>query len=247
MKGWRLLAAGLAVYAVAVIATAPATMVDAILRDASAGRMRLAEARGTLWAGTGQIELLDAGRKTGIARHLGWHFQPAWLLRGRLVCAVELGTGAQRFAVMIFPNRIELAAAEISLPATILGVAVPELAPLGLGGDLRVHVTGLVIRRGRLQANATVQWRAASSAHAPVSPLGDYELRFENSGTAVKADLRTLEGPLQLDGSGSWANSASPAFKATAHVLPPHRERLEPFLRMIAIERGAGNFELQLK
>lgn len=62
----------------------------------------------------------------------------------------------------------------------------------------------------------------------------------------MTAVLRTLDGVLQLDGSGTWANGAMPAFKATARVAPLQREQLEPLLRMIAVERGAGNYELRL-
>jgi general secretion pathway protein N len=117
---------------------------------------------------------------------------------------------------------------------------------LGLGGDLNVHVSDLRISNGGADGNGTVVWRAASSALSRVSPLGNYELRFTQSGAGMTTILRTLDGPLQLEGSGSWAQSAKPAFTATARVSPEHREQLEPLLRMISVERGAGNYEFKL-
>ena len=101
--------------------------------------------------------------------------------------------------------------------------------------------------RSAIQGNATLQWRGAGSAFTRVSPLGDYELRFEGEGAAVRASLRTLQGPLQLDGQGSWTSGGNPAFLGTARVPPQQRQQLAPLLRMIAVERGEGSFELQLK
>ena len=87
----------------------------------------------------------------------------------------------------------------------------------------------------------------SGSAFTRVSPLGDYELRFEGEGATVRASLRTLQGPLQLDGQGSWTRGANPEFLGTARIAPEQRQQLAPLMRMIAVERGEGNFELQLK
>ena len=246
MKRWSLLAIGLGAYALALIATAPATLVDAGLQRASHGRLRLAEAQGTLWAGSGQIEIRDAGGRTGVAKALAWRVVPASLLRGHLVCEVGLDPSARRFPVTLSLSRIELANADINLPATVLGLGVPKLAPLGLTGEVLIHVASLSIARDAMEGNATVQWRAAGSTLTPVSPLGDYEVRLDGEGMTIHAFLRTIEGPLQLDGKGSWTQGDSPAFLAMARVPSQHQEQLAPLLRLIAVERGEGRFELQL-
>lgn len=247
MKHWRLIAIGVGAYALALIVTAPATLVDAGLRRASSGQLRLAEAQGTLWSGSGQLEVRDTGGRTGIAKSFAWRVAPESLLRGHLVCEVGLEQDAKRFPVTLSLSRIELANADINLPAAVLGLAVPKLAPLGLTGDVQIHVARLSVARDEMQGNATLQWRAAGSALSPVSPLGDYELRIEGEGSAVRASLRTLQGPLQLDGKGSWTHGNSPAFLATASVPPQYQEQLAPLLRLIAVERGEGRFELQFK
>lgn len=246
MKRWSLLAIGLGAYALALVATAPATLVDAGLQRASHGRLRLAEARGTLWSGSGQIEIRDTGGRTGVAKSFAWRVVPESLLRGHLVCEVELDQSARRFPVTISLSRIELANADISLPATVLGLGVPKLAPLGLTGEVLIHVASLSIARDAMEGNATLQWRAAGSTLAPVSPLGDYEIRLDGEGMTVHAFLRTIEGPLQLDGKGSWTQGGNPVFLAMARVAPQHQQQLAPLLRLIAVERGEGRFELQL-
>jgi len=244
---WRLIGLGLAAYTLVLIAAAPATLIDARLEQASAGRLRLAEASGTLWSGTGQIEIRDANRHSGIAKSIAWRVRPAYLLLGKLRYEVALDHATQHFPVTISLSRIEVADADINLPAEALGLGVAKLAPLGLSGDMLLHVARLAFRRGSVQGNATLQWRGAGSAYTRVSPLGDYELRLEGSGTAVQASLRTLQGPLQLDGQGSWASGRNPVFQGNARVPPQQLQQLAPLLRMIAIDRGEGRFELQLK
>jgi general secretion pathway protein N len=246
MKRWSLLAIGLGAYALGLIATAPATLVDAGVQGASDGRLRLAEAQGTLWSGSGQLEIRDTGGRTGVAKSLAWRVLPASLLRGHLICEVELDQSVRRFPVTISLSRIELANADISLPAAALGLGVPKLAPLELTGEVQLQVSSLSIGHSATRGSATLQWRAAGSALSPVSPLGDYELRLEGEGPAVRATLHTLQGPLRLDGKGSWTHGDSPAFLAMARVPPQYQQQLAPLLRLIAVERGDGRFELQL-
>ena len=246
MKLWAMLAIGLGAYAVVLFATAPATLVDAVLKHTSQGRLRLTEAQGTLWSGSGQIEVRDAGGRAGIARALDWRVVPESLLRAHLVCEVGLEHATRRFPVTITLSRIELANADIRLPAMVLGLGVPKLAPLGLTGEVLIHVANLSIARDTLEGNATLQWLAAGSTLTPVAPLGNYEVRFDGEGMTVHAYLRTIEGPLRLEGEGSWKLGNNPAFLARASVPAQHQQQLAPLLRLIAVERGKGNFELQL-
>jgi len=123
---------------------------------------------------------------------------------------------------------------------------VPKLAPLGLTGDVLLRVANLSIERKEMQGNATLQWRDAGSVLTPISPLGDYELRLDGEGATVHAYLRTIQGPLRLEGKGSWENGRHPVFLATAHVAAQHQQQLGPLLRLIAVDRGEGRYELQL-
>ena len=246
MKRRYLIAIGVLVYVGAVIATTSATLIDGILARASDGRLRLTEARGTLWSGAGQIEVRDAGGRTGIAKNLAWRLLPESLVRGRLICEVELDQSRRRFPVTISMSRIEIANAEINLPAAVLGLGVPKLAPLGLTGDVQLRVTSMSIESKEMQGNATLQWRDAGSVLTTVSPLGDYELRLDGEGATVHAYLRTIQGPLRLEGKGTWVNGKNPVFLATANVPAQHQQQLAPLLRLIAVDRGEGSFELRL-
>lgn len=247
MKRWHLAAIGLAVYAAGIIASAPATLVDAGLQRMSQGKLRLVAAQGTLWSGSGQMEMRDPGARAGVAKSLAWRLQPESLLRGHLVGEVRLDQPGKAFPVILSLSGIELANADISLPASALGLGMPALAPLGLTGDVLLHIAALSVERTQVRGRATLQWRNAGSVFTPISPLGDYELNFDGDGAAVQVLLHTLQGPLQLDGKGSWAIGARPDFLAIALVPPPQLDQLGPLLRLIAVERATGRFELQLK
>jgi general secretion pathway protein N len=241
---WTAPALGLGAYAAALIALAPATLIDVRLQRASDGRLRLAEAQGSLWSGAGWIEIRDAGGRAGVAKRLAWRVLPESLPRARLVAEVELDQAAKPFPVSISLSRMEIADARVSVPAAVLGLGMPRLAPLRLSGEVLVNISHLSLERGRMEGDATLQWRAAGSALTPISPLGDYEVRIKAAGSAVHAALSTLEGPLLLEGKGIWSSGAPPSFLATARVPEQHQEQLAPLLRLIAVERGAGNFEL---
>jgi general secretion pathway protein N len=225
---------------------APASLIDSGLEQATERRLRLTDTRGTLWSGTGQLEMRDRTQRTAVARSIAWRVLPRYFLRGQLRVEVVLDQAAKPFPVTVSVSQIELADADINLPAAALALGEPKLAPLGLTGDVLLHVARLALKRNAVEGSATLQWRGAGSSFTRVSPLGNYELRFEGEGTTVRAFLRTLEGPLQLDGKGSWTSGGNPAFLGSARIAPEQRQQLAPLMRLIAVERGDGNFELRL-
>lgn len=246
MNHRHMLSIGLAAYALALIAGAPASLLDAGLRHITDGRLRLAATQGTLWSGSGQFEIRDSNRVTCISRSMDWHIRLSALPRGQLIYEIDLGQSRRPFPVTLSPSRIALSDTDIDLPAAALALGVPRLAPLNLTGDISLHIDSLAIGREQALGKLSLQWRNAGSAYTPISPLGDYELNLNSDGRTIQVLLHTLDGPLQLDGKGSWANGGNPDFRAVARVLPQHQRQLGPLLRMIATERSAGDFEFLL-
>jgi len=240
-------AIGLGVYVAALAVQAPATLVDAGLKQATNGRLRLAQPQGTIWAGAGLIEIRDVSGRNAISKELTWRVSPESLWRARLVCEVELDRAARRFPLTISFSGIELANVDINLPAAALAFAEPRLQPLRLAGDVLLHATNVLFGRDGMHGAVTMQWLGAVSAFSPVSPIGSYELRFDGRGNSIQATLSTLQGPLQLDGSGTWIRGSNPAFQATARVPPNYQEQLTPLLRLISVQRDEATFDLRLK
>jgi len=235
---------GLGVFTLAAIVLAPATLIDARLEGASDGRVRLAEAQGSLWSGAGWIEAREAHGRAGVAKHVAWRVLPWTLLRGELVAEVELEAVAKPFVATVTLSGIDIANLRAAVPAAALGLALPRLAPLRLSGEVLLDVPRLSLRHQRMSGDATLEWRAAGSALTPISPLGEYEVRFSATGPALHAALRTLHGPLQLDGEGTWSGAGAPSYLVTALVPAQEQEQLAPLFQLIALQRGAGVFEL---
>lgn len=237
--------ATLAAYGLFLVVLAPATLLDAGLRHATNGTLRLAQAHGTLWSGSGRLEIVNAAATSGVGKDLSWILQPGGLWRGRLDFAVAIDHAASRFPVHLSARRIELANVDFTLPASALGVAVARIAPLGPRGELVFHIAKFSRVAGNVAVDAVMTWQDAGSALTAVAPLGTYALQVNGAGGLVHATLRTRSGPLQLDGSGSSRDNGPLVFSATARVDAQHRAQLTPLLRLIAIERSNGDFALQ--
>jgi hypothetical protein len=234
----------LAAYGVFLIMLAPATLVDRGLQRATHGVLRLAQAQGTLWSGGGRLEIRDPTRHVGVGKAVSWVLQPRSLWRGRLDYQVSIDHAAD-FPLHLSVQGIDVAGANFSMPAAALGLAVPHMAPRGLRGDVVVRIARFTRVGDAVSADAVVTWKDASSALTTVAPLGTYELRVDSVAGALNTSLRTHSGPLQLRGSGSWRGGTPPDYSVTARVDTSHKAQLAPLLRLIAIERGNGDFALQ--
>jgi len=229
-----------------LIALAPATLFDRIISSYSDGKVRLSAARGTLWVGEGRVELRNAQGHSNFTRTLAWRLLPARLAHAQLAYEINLNqAGHIPLAISPWPSRVELFDAKIVLPASLIGMAVPRLTPLRLTGDLRIHIHRLNVEPDKLRGDVRMQWQNAGSELSPISPLGEYEFRFDGEESKAQLTLRTVRGPLQLDGRSDWTQGKNPVTAVTARVSPQEQQTLAPLLRLIAVERMDGSFELR--
>jgi general secretion pathway protein N len=84
--------AGALLLAIALAITATATLLDARLAEQSGGRLRMADAEGTLWNGSGELLLLPGGTR----RKIVWHIDAWPLLRGEIRGTLAQEPGAQQ-------------------------------------------------------------------------------------------------------------------------------------------------------
>jgi general secretion pathway protein N len=244
-RAW--LAAGVGLYAIALAALAPARLLDARLDAASGGRLRLVSTEGTLWSGHATAELRDDAGRRRWAAPLGWRLRPAALLAGRLDYRLATVPGASLASLSLSRSRVEMTGLDLALPAKAMAAAIPDLAPWGVDGELRLVSNQLGFGPGHASGKFTLQWRSAGSALAPVAPLGDYALEAEARDAGWHARLHTIAGPLQLSGEGAWRPGHPADFEAIARVPPALAPELSPFLRLVAVERGDGSFAWRLR
>ena len=244
MKPRWLLLTGFGIYSLALLISAPAALFDGQLQKFSSGSLRLAEADGTLWKGSGKLEIRTADGRTIHRKDLSWRFQAERLLFGNMTWLLDMDQGAQIVPLALFPGGVKIAHINIDLPAAALAHVVPDFAEFGLVGDLTFEGKEIRLTQDSMDGSASLRWRNAGLALSPVSPLGSYEINFVMEGPATTFNLNTLSGPLQVDGEGSWIPGSRPVFLSTAEIPEEFESRLAPFLRLIAVERGPGRFEL---
>jgi len=75
-------------------------------------------------------------------------------------------------------------------------------------------------------------WESAAVAQVPGPPLGDYRLRLTAEGKALRFDLATTRGRLQITGSGELS-AGSLRFAGEAAATEEHAGNLNTILRTL--------------
>ena len=236
-----------AAYALALAVRAPATLVDNALQSFSNGRMRIAVAQGSIWSGSGVLEVLGNSGSAPMSQAIRWDVRPASILMARIDTDIGLGNNDRPIPVSVSAFTLEVGASQIKLPATALALAEPRLKPLDLQGEIQLRTNGLKFRRSGMTGSIDALWESAGSSYSPVSPLGSYLLQLEADGQAMRGQLQTRDGPVRIEGQGAWQMGTKPDFRAEVKVPPEMREQLNPLLRLISVQRDEGTFDLQLR
>ena len=245
---------GLAVGAlVGVVAFAPAGWLARAVAAATVQRLLLADARGSVWAGsavlvlTGGPESRDASALPG---RLEWTLGLAALsleLRARHDCclnglaAVRLRPGLGRMSFTLMPSPGWTG----QWPSAWLGGLGTPWNTLQLGGALRLVSPGLSIEsvqgRWRVDGRAEVELLGVSSRLTTLDPLGNYRLTL--SGNAAQAGvaqlkLSTTDGALQLSGDGT-VGPGGVRFRGEARAGAADETALTNLLNIIGRRDGA--------
>lgn len=251
------LAGGLVGIGLALLFFAPAAWLTGAIERATEGRLQLAEPEGTVWSGSG-LPVLTGGPGSRDAAvlpsRLGWSLTPFFGgLRLKLAqdcciapgLSVELRPGWGRMTVVVMP------AAETvgQWPAAWLeGLGAPwnTLKP---GGQLRIVARGLTLRSGtaehagwQIEGQAEIDLLQASSRVSTLDPLGSYRIHIAGQpGGATTLNLSTLDGALQLKGSGEFggAGSRGMRFRGDARAAPGFEPALNNLLNIIGRRNGA--------
>ena len=236
---------------IAVLATqAPASLVDVALDRTTQGRVRLAEATGTVWQGRGRVVLADiveaSADRPAVATvpgvvlpgTFGWKLSAWPLLVGVLDARIE--HDSMREPVLLTGRAGELRATpgSLSLPPVALDRLGSPWNTIRPTGALTVSWDGVTLRSGRFDGRASIELRQAASALTPVRPLGAYRIDVEGSGAQAQVRMITLSGPLRLEGNGSWDARSGLRFTAEALAEEPERARLQPLLGLLGRREG---------
>ncbi len=243
--GWAWLGAMVGVLP-AIVVFAPAHwLADAVAR-ATGGQVLLQQARGTVWTGSAQLVLTGGAASQDSAALPGrvdWRLRPT-LTGVRAQVQAECCTPQPlnaRIAVGLGGVQVSVADGQSQWPAALLtGLGTPwnTLQPQG---QLALQTQGLEARwaAGRLVLAGQVQMdaRAMSSRLSTLRPMGSYRLVLQG-GEVPTLTLSTLDGHLQLSGTGQWVGQRL-RFAGEASASPEREGALSNLLNIIGRRNGA--------
>lgn len=243
--GWAL-TGGLVGLLLALALFAPATWVALAVSRASAGQVQLIDASGTLWNGSARL-LLTGGSgsrdQAALPGRLRWQLRPAWMAFSLQINA-ECCTPVP-LQMRVEPGwsgaRVQVADGQSQWPAAVLAGLGTPWNTVQADGTLSLATQGfsLTSNAGRITmtGNAAITALGISSQLSTLKPMGSYKLAV-TGGDAPALALTTLEGSLQLSGSGKWVGSRL-RFEGEARAAPEHEAALANLLNIIGRRSGA--------
>jgi general secretion pathway protein N len=231
---------------------APASLADVALSQVTQGRVRLADASGTVWAGRGRVVLADIAdnvAERGAAHPLTvpgvvipgaftWRLAAWPLLVGVLDARIEHNSMRQPVLLTGRSGELRATPGALALPPVSLDRLGSPWNTIRPTGSLSVSWENVTLRSGRFDGRASIELSQAASALTPVRPLGAYRIDIVGSGAQAQVRMNTLSGPLRLEGSGTWDARSGLRFTAEARVEEPERARLLPLLGLLGRRDG---------
>ena len=237
---------------VAFVANIPAAWVAYGVASATAQRLLLADARGSLWSGsavavlTGGPQSRDASALPGrLAWTLGLRAygfelkaQHACCLNASATIQVRPGFGRLGFTVLPSPGWIG------QWPSSWLGGLGTPWNTLQLGGTVRLVSPGVKIEsvqgRWSIDGRADIELLSVSSRMTTLNTLGNYRMSVSGDASqpgASRLQLSTQDGALRLSGEGSLGPNGL-MFRGEARADAADAAALNNLLNIIGRREG---------
>ena len=230
----------------ALVFFAPAAWLGYAVQRASDNQVQLVETRGTVWSGSARLLLTggaDSRDASLLADRVQWRLRPT--LYGARAQVQALCCSTQPAELSIAPRwggaKLSVQGLHLQLSAALLSGLGAPWNTMEPQGQLNLASDTLSVEwtqgRAQLSGAATLDLTAMSSRLSTLRPLGDYRLSLAG-GDAPSLQLQTLQGALQLSGSGQWVG-ARLRFSGEATAAPDREEALGNLLNIIGRRNGA--------
>lgn len=191
---------GIVAFLAALVAFMPATLVDRQLAAATAGKVRLADASGTVWSGRGvltvpasttQMPLAFSITKEDVAR--GMHRVALQPVDGR---ASPSGT------VEVAGDGVRVRDLVVELPAATLAAAMPARGLAAFGGTIAIAAAIFDWTPSAKDGSVNARWRNARVVVADtIADLGTVELSAAARDGGLNGRLTNNGGDVRIDGT----------------------------------------------
>lgn len=243
---WRWAIVGiLAGLALAMVLLAPAAWVAKALEKITSGRLQLIETVGTVWTGSGRL-LLTGGTASRDSAALPGRVD--WKLRfDGLALVLQLHAAcctSRPLEVRARPGRLGVSLqvfdSQSAWPVSVLTGLGSPWNTLQANGTLSLATHDLSLLWSQqlsiVAGQADLTAIGLTSNLTTLKPMGNYQLMLMG-GDAVEVRLSTLDGGLQLSGSGRWAGPRL-TFEGRASAAPGYETALENLLNIIGRRSG---------
>lgn len=249
MRPLLVVAAAACLLAAAVAVEAPATLVDRQLDALTHGRLRVAEAMGTIWNGSGTLIVLPYAARVPVL----WHIDALPLLRSRL--SGTLGrdpTESQQAVFDLGSDDFAVRGFAMALPAEALLRATDAPAVISAaGGTVDLRADAFAMRRGGFEGGFIARWQGASLPGPRPEvrvALGDVRLEGVGNGSEIKGALSNVGGDIEITGSliiaVTGAARGETRLKPRAGVDAERSKAITAALSMIGSADDSGGFRV---
>ncbi|GAO34652.1 general secretory pathway protein N [Sulfuricella sp. T08] len=239
--------AGVGLYVVSLIATAPASMMDWMLLRLTNNRIILVQPEGGLWYGKARNLMLKTA--DGGLRSMGsvnWEILLLPLLKLELAARLEVADGQSNSSGIIAAGfgKLHLRQMRATLPVSLLSEFMPTWQTWKPNGALKISTDEFTLSQQGVRGTAELEWRNASLGLSQVNPLGDYRVNIQGDQKIAQISVSTISGVLHLVGKGGWSESDGLSFRGTALADPSKRAELRDFLRLLGSEQSNGVYQI---
>ena len=241
------IAAAILVVLVTALASLPAAWLTPFVERQTGGRLSLGDPQGSVWRGSAFIGAAGAGDEPLaplLPGRFDWALSPLALVG--IVKAQVQNPRALSGPVAIRGSwtRWDIDRGSLALPAerlAALGAPLNTVQPSGL-----MTLSWQPLQLARTQAGTQLDGRMqldltqVASALSPVKPLGAYRMQFDWRGNTARLDLKSLSGPLLLEGRGEIVDGRL-QFSGQAWAQEGEEQRLAILLNLLGQRRRVGN------
>jgi general secretion pathway protein N len=219
----------------------------ALLDRATGGQASLEMPAGSVWYGRAKAVVVQVpGGKTVHLSSLAWAFLPHRLLQGEVCFSVTsddpLALGSTEVGIGF--SGLHARRAKFIVGSSVLLPLVPLLDFVQPAGTLQLQADELKFVSGHAEGEAVVEWRGAGTKLSQVRPLGDYRINLVSGSDGIRYDVSTVNGPLRVEGHGTFVPNGARKFQGTARADPPYQAQLVDLMRLLGRDQGQGVFAL---
>jgi general secretion pathway protein N len=239
---------GVLLLAVALFVRAPATLLDGRLEALSEGRLRLADAVGTVWNGSGDVRIVPGDT----AIHVAWQVAAWPLLFGRLRGSLVTDGAAAPATFDIGGGNVDIHNLSLTLPAqSLLRAFIASPALVSADGNIGLRVAALARQGDHLDGDLNLHWSAASLRALGAGPgvaLGDVRFDATGQGSTLGGALSNTGGDVEISGTASVSldgrGRINAALRPRAGIDPERARMITTALAAIGRPDAAGGYRV---